>query len=70
MKKTTKYVFFIILTFILYGNILLHDYALNDVLVITENEYTLRGLEGIDDVFSEEFFNGFFDQKDKNPRSE
>lgn len=65
MKTKTKYLIFIILTFILYGNTLFHDYALDDALVITENEYTLSGFKGIDDLFSEEFFSGFFDQKDK-----
>jgi tetratricopeptide (TPR) repeat protein len=66
MKNTSKYIILITLTFILYGNTLFHDYTLDDALVITENEYTLSGFEGIDDIFSEEFFNGFFDQKDKN----
>ncbi|MCK5169715.1 MAG: hypothetical protein KAQ75_07545, partial [Bacteroidales bacterium] len=65
MKNRIKYFSIFILTFILYGNTLFHDYALDDALVITENEYTLSGFEGIDDLFSEEFFNGFFDQKDK-----
>ena len=65
MKKTSKYIIIILFTFILYGNTLFHDYALDDALVITENEYTLSGFEGIDDLFSEEFFSGFFDQNDK-----
>lgn len=60
-----KYIIIVLLTFILYGNTLFHDYALDDALVITENEYTLSGFRGIDDLFSEEFFNGFFDQKNK-----
>ena len=66
MKKSSKQIIIILFTFILYGNTLFHDYTLDDALVITENEYTLSGFEGIDNIFSEEFFNGFFDQKDKN----
>ncbi|HAF27945.1 MAG TPA: hypothetical protein DCG75_02760 [Bacteroidales bacterium] len=66
MKSSTKYILIIFLTFILYGNTLFHDYTLDDALVITENEYTLSGLKGIKDIFSEEFFSGFFDQKNKN----
>lgn len=66
MKNSAKYIVIILSTFILYGNTLFHDYTLDDALVITENEYTLSGFEGIDEIFSEEFFNGFFDQKDKN----
>jgi len=64
-SSKSKYVFIILLSLILYGNTLFHDYALDDALVITENEYTLSGFKGIDDLFTEEFFNGFFDQKDK-----
>ncbi len=64
-QNTIKYLIIIVFTFILYGNTLFHDYTLDDALVITENEYTLSGFEGIDDLFSEEFFSGFFDQKDK-----
>ncbi|MGC9374794.1 MAG: tetratricopeptide repeat protein [Bacteroidales bacterium] len=64
-SSKSKYVFIFLLSLILYGNTLFHDYTLDDALVITENEYTLSGFKGIDDLFSEEFFNGFFDQKNK-----
>lgn len=66
MKTLTKFLIIILLTFILYGNTLFHDYALDDAIVIIENEYTLSGFEGIGNIFSEEFFSGFFDEKDKN----
>lgn len=66
MKNTRiKYIIIFLITFILYGNTLFHDYALDDAIVITENEYTLSGIQGIDDLFSTGFFSGFFDQKDK-----
>jgi tetratricopeptide (TPR) repeat protein len=61
-----KYYILFCLAFILYGNTLFHDYTLDDAMVITENEYTLSGFRGIDELFTEEFFNGFFDQKDKD----
>ncbi|MCK5029515.1 MAG: hypothetical protein KAR57_07770, partial [Bacteroidales bacterium] len=64
-QNKVEYLIIIALTFMLYGNTLFHDYALDDALVITENEHTLSGFAGIDDIFSEEFFSGFFDQKDK-----
>ncbi|MBN2681744.1 MAG: hypothetical protein JXR58_04500 [Bacteroidales bacterium] len=60
------YLVILILTFILYGNTLNHEYTLDDAIVIKENEYVLSGTDGIKDIFSEELFNGFFDQKDKN----
>jgi len=65
MVKIRVFIFIIGLTFIVYGNTLFHDYALDDALVITDNEYTLNGLDGIKSIFSEEFFSGFFDQKGK-----
>ncbi len=66
MKNRTKYIIIFILTFILYGNTLFHEYALDDALVISENEYTLSGFEGIDDLLTHEFFSGFFDEKNKS----
>jgi tetratricopeptide (TPR) repeat protein len=66
MKNRTKYIIIFLLTFILYGNTLFHEYALDDALVITENEYVLSGFEGIDDLFTHEFFSGFFDEKNKS----
>ncbi len=66
MKNRTKYIIIFLLTFILYGNTLFHEYALDDALVITENEYTLSGFEGINDLFTHEFFSGFFDEKNKS----
>ncbi len=66
MKKNYPYFIIILLSFILYGNTLFHDYALDDAIVITENEYTLSGFDGIIDIFSKKMFDGFFEQKDKN----
>lgn len=65
MKKTTKYLIVIIFTFILYGNTLFNDYTLDDAIVIYENEYTLNGFKGIKSIISEDSFNGFFEEKDK-----
>ncbi len=65
MKNRKVYVLIIMISLILYGNTLFHDYALDDSLVIIENEYTLSGFDGISNLFSEEFFSGFFDEKDK-----
>ncbi|MFC2152130.1 hypothetical protein ACFLSE_06335 [Bacteroidota bacterium] len=62
MRKT-KYIIIIVLTFILYGNTIFHDYTLDDRLVIIGNEYTLSGFQGIDDIFTEDFFSGLFERK-------
>jgi len=46
--------------FILYGNTLGHDYALDDAIVITQNEFTKQGFKGIPDILKYDSFTGFF----------
>ncbi|MCX6268229.1 MAG: tetratricopeptide repeat protein [Bacteroidetes bacterium] len=46
--------------FVLYGNTLTHDYALDDMIVITDNTFTKKGLSGIKEIFSYDSFTGFF----------
>lgn len=65
VKNKVKYIVILVLSFIVYGNTLFHDYALDDAIVITENEYTLNGFAGIKDILSEDSFSGFFEQKGK-----
>lgn len=57
-----KIIYFIIftLTFALYGNTLSHDYALDDAIVITQNQFTKKGIDGIKEIFTTEGFTGFF----------
>ena len=50
----------LILPFILYFNTLGHDYVLDDAIVITENQFTKQGLDGIGDILSKETFVGYF----------
>jgi tetratricopeptide (TPR) repeat protein len=54
-----------ILAFGLYANTLKLDYALDDTLLITGNEFTKKGLEGIPDILTNDAFTGFFG-KQKN----
>jgi tetratricopeptide (TPR) repeat protein len=53
----------ILLTVILYGNTLSHDYALDDSIVITENQFTIKGIKGIREIFINDSFTGFFSTK-------
>ena len=61
-KKRSSYIYliFILLAFLLYGNTLVNDYALDDAIVITQNQFTKKGIAGIGDIFSSEYFTGFF----------
>ncbi|MBI9066158.1 MAG: hypothetical protein JEZ09_02625 [Salinivirgaceae bacterium] len=58
-NKQALLVFFL-LSFIIYGNTLVNDYALDDSIVITKNEFTKKGISGITDIFTSESFTGFF----------
>jgi len=68
MKYSSNNIIFIIITvlcFVLYGNSLKNDYALDDTLVFTGNSFTKAGFKGLHDIFSYDSFTGFFG-KDKN----
>lgn len=53
-----------IFTFIIYGNTLWNDYALDDGIVITENHFVQRGVSGIADILTHDSFTGW--QKNVN----
>mgnify|MGYP006071933429 CR=1 FL=1 len=66
MKKLSKlqvYGIFIIFGFLLYGNTLTHDFALDDAIVITENDFTKKGFSGIWDQLTNDQFVGFYGEK-------
>lgn len=52
-----------VLTFALYANTLNHNFVLDDKIVITENEFTKKGLAGISEIFSNDSMTGFFGKK-------
>ncbi len=68
MKKINRQFFLqslvlIMLGVIFYANTLKNQYALDDAIVITENKYTQKGLEGIRDIFIYDSFTGFFGEE-------
>ncbi len=54
-----------IFSFLLYAQTISYEYALDDTLVITKNNFTKQGFSGIDDILLNDQFVGFFG-KDKN----
>jgi tetratricopeptide (TPR) repeat protein len=56
----------IIFTFLLYGNTIFNDYALDDSYVITQNDFTKKGFNGIIDILSKDFFSGRYEKYGKN----
>ncbi|MBN1598789.1 MAG: tetratricopeptide repeat protein [Bacteroidales bacterium] len=53
----------ILFPMILYINTIKNDYALDDSIVITENAFVQKGIEGIAEIFTNESFTGFFKTK-------
>lgn len=54
------------LAFLLYANTLGHDFALDDAIVITDNEVVKRGVAGFGDLFTNDTFYGFFGEAGKD----
>ncbi len=52
-------------SFLLYANTLLHDYTLDDAIVIYDNMFVQDGLKGIPGILSKDTFYGFFKEEGK-----
>lgn len=59
-KNTLRFLLISIFIFLSYSNSLTLDYALDDRLVIFENDYTLKGYDGVQDIFTKDSFSGYF----------
>lgn len=53
----------VLLAVILYANTFGHQYAVDDYVVIVENEYTKKGFAGIVDHFTQDSFTGYFGKR-------
>src|SRR3982750_3652930 len=47
-----------LLAFLLYGNTLFNQYALDDGMVLTDNKFVQKGISGIPDIISHDSFYG------------
>jgi tetratricopeptide (TPR) repeat protein len=56
----------VILAFILYGNTLSHEFALDDRIVYTENKFVKEGIAGIPKILKYDTFLGYFGEKQEN----
>lgn len=66
LNKLQAGIAILVFTFLLYGNTLTFDYALDDAIVITGNEFTKQGFSGIKDLFTKDSFHGFFGEAGKD----
>jgi len=55
------YLILFVFAFVLYGNTISHDYALDDCLMITDNHYTQSGIKGIKDILLYDTCKGYGD---------
>ena len=54
-----------VLSFVLYGNTLRHDYTQDDAIVIYDNMFTTKGVKGIPGILKYDTFYGFFKEEGK-----
>lgn len=62
-NRYIPYLIIALLTFLIYSNSLWNGYAIDDTLVLTENKFTKKGIDGIGDIFTHDAFVGFFGEK-------
>jgi Flp pilus assembly protein TadD len=59
--------FVLVFSFLLYANTLDLNYALDDTLMITDNSFTKKGINGIKDIFTNDAFVGFLGKNNLLP---
>ncbi len=64
-QKYLPHLIIMLFAFLLYGNTLVYDYALDDMMVARQNKFVEKGLAGIVDIFSYDSFTGFFGKEKK-----
>jgi tetratricopeptide (TPR) repeat protein len=56
-------IFLFLFTCMIYSNTLWNRYAIDDVIVVTDNSYTKKGFGGLKDHFTHDMFEGFFGER-------
>ena len=62
-NKYLPYLMIALVTFLIYSNALWNGYAIDDTLVLTENRFTKKGIDGVKDIFTNDAFVGFFGER-------
>lgn len=60
----TLYLAVAFFTLLLYANTLSHDFTVDDGTVIKNNRFTVKGVDGLGDIFSHSYRAGFWDRKE------
>lgn len=56
------YLLILITSVTIYSNTFSHQFALDDDIVICKNEYVLKGISGMNDIFTKDLFDSFYKQ--------
>jgi len=64
LSWTTLYLIVALFSFLLYANTLGHDFTVDDGTVIKNNRFTVKGIDGLGDIFSHSYRAGFWDRKE------
>lgn len=64
-KNSLPYFLVFALGFLLYANTIPFEYALDDKLYITANEFTTKGVDGLKEIWTNDIMTGFFGSKKK-----
>lgn len=62
LRGYVPYIIIMLCSIVLYANTFKHQYALDDEIVISKNEYVLQGIAGLKDIFSNDLFDSFYKQ--------
>jgi tetratricopeptide (TPR) repeat protein len=68
MQILEKWWFWFGFSFLLYANTLNHEYTIDDLIVVTSNELTQRGIDGIPDIFKHSYLYGYDGREDESYR--
>lgn len=68
MKILEKWWFWFTCSFLLYTNTLNHSYTIDDLIVVTSNKLTQKGIDGIPDIFQHSYLYGYDGREDESYR--
>jgi len=68
VKKWGIIIGLVVFTFILYGNSIMNNYALDDDIITRQNHFVQEGIQGIGHIFSKGFLYGFNGANDQSYR--
>jgi hypothetical protein len=67
-KGFIPYLILFLVSCLLYANTFRHQYALDDGMVILNNEYVLKGLSGMGDIFTKDMLESYYQKMGANGR--